>query len=175
MSLLALPPAWSLQPFERALSVLELQTLTGRNARWTDGAIIVDGPITSAITQRVRRRAALTHVVRTATVEHPTVQRELEMSADSGRRKVTSHALHGLHAYKGKFYPQLARAALNAAGVGAGGRVFDPFAGCGTTVLEAALLGLEGHGLDANPLAVLVSQAKLTMLSCDPDELSERL
>lgn len=175
MTLVALPPSWTLQPFERDLALLEVQGLTARSANWTDDGITVHGPTTSGMAQRVRRRAGLSHAVRTSRSERPTVQYELESSVDGGRRKVTSHALHGLHAYKGKFYPQLARAALNAAGVPAGGRVLDPFAGCGTTVLEAALLGLQGHGIDANPLAVLVSRAKLAMLSCDPDELSERL
>jgi tRNA G10 N-methylase Trm11 len=175
MTLLAVPPSWSLQPFERDLALLELQGLTGRPARWSDDGIAVDGPINGAVVRKVRRRGGLIHAVRVGKGERPTVQAQLELSVDGGRRKVTSHALHGLHAYKGKFYPQLARAALNAAGVRSGGRVLDPFAGCGTTVLEGALLGLQGHGIDANPIAVLVSQAKLAMLSCDPEELSARL
>ena len=94
-----------------------------------------------------------------------TTQNALEIAAGGGSRKVTSHALHGLHPYKGKFYPQLARSLLNVCGVERGGLVIDPFAGCGTSVLEASLLGVRALGVDTNPLAVLVSQAKLQLLS----------
>lgn len=93
-----------------------------------------------------------------------TTQNALEIAVGGGSRKVTSHALHGLHPYKGKFYPQLARSLLNVCGVERGGLIIDPFAGCGTSVLEASLLGVRALGVDANPLAVLVSQAKLQLL-----------
>ena len=39
-------------------------------------------------------------------------------------------------------------------------RVFDPFAGSGTTLTEAMLNGLDYTGYDINPLAVLVCRAK---------------
>ena len=77
--------------------------------------------------------------------------------------------------YKGKFYPQLARALLNICQVPTGGRVLDPFAGCGTTILEAALLGIRGIGLDANPLATLVSETKLRLLGYPVDDLKLQL
>jgi len=40
--------------------------------------------------------------------------------------------------------------------------VFDPFAGCGTTLLAAKEFGLEGVGIDILPTSVFVAQAKLT-------------
>lgn len=175
MTLTALPPHWGLQPFEHDLAALELEGITGQPAIDSPEGWAVSGPTTRSTVERTRRRIALARAVRTPSGDRPTVQSELEESVGGGRRKVTSHALHGLHAYKGKFYPQLARAALNACGVPTGGRVLDPFAGCGTTVLEAALLGLSGHGIDANPLAVSVSRAKLTMLSHEPAHLAEVL
>ena len=39
-------------------------------------------------------------------------------------------------------------------------RVFDPFCGCGTTLIEARRRGLSAIGTDINPLAVLVAQVK---------------
>ena len=39
-------------------------------------------------------------------------------------------------------------------------RVFDPFAGSGTTLTEAMLNGLDYTGYDINPLAILVCRAK---------------
>ncbi|WP_233163542.1 site-specific DNA-methyltransferase [Glycomyces salinus] len=41
-----------------------------------------------------------------------------------------------------------------------GDAVYDPFSGRGTAPLEAVLLGRQGYGSDANPLAVVLSQAK---------------
>jgi site-specific DNA-methyltransferase (cytosine-N4-specific) len=175
MSLQVLPPHWRLQPFERELAALEASSLASAPFAWQGDILTTAADIPAATTGKIRRRLGLGRAVVTGSGEHATVQHLLEKSAGGGRRKVTSHALHGLHAYKGKFYPQLARAAINAAGVPAGGKVLDPFAGCGTSVLEAALLGLHGYGVDANPLAVLVSEAKLAMLSYEPDQLNDAL
>lgn len=40
--------------------------------------------------------------------------------------------------------------------------VFDPFVGCGTTIVEAKKLGFESYGIDGNPMAFLASQVKST-------------
>lgn len=175
MSVRLLPPHWRLQPFERELAALEATSLAGRPFRWDGEVLTTDSKVPAPTLRKLSRRLGLVRAISTVGGEQPTIQHLLEISAGGGSRKVTSHALHGLHAYKGKFYPQLARAAINAAGVPAGGKVLDPFAGCGTTVLEAALLGLQGYGVDANPLAVLVSEAKLAMLSYHPNQLSDAL
>jgi hypothetical protein len=42
------------------------------------------------------------------------------------------------------------------------GIVFDPFAGRGTTLLEALLAGREAYGTDVNPVAVCISRAKIS-------------
>src|SRR5438093_319369 len=39
--------------------------------------------------------------------------------------------------------------------------VLDPFAGRGTTLYAARLLGLFAYGIDSNPVAVAISEAKL--------------
>jgi site-specific DNA-methyltransferase (cytosine-N4-specific) len=41
--------------------------------------------------------------------------------------------------------------------------VLDPFVGSGTTLIEAALRGARGLGVDANPLAVELSRLKATV------------
>jgi hypothetical protein len=95
-----------------------------------------------------------------------TAQARLEEAARNGRtRQATRYSVHGLHEYKGKFNPQVAKAVLNIFGVGEGTRVLDPFCGSGTTLVECAHLGAIGVGTDLNPLAVFVANAKLCSLS----------
>jgi DNA modification methylase len=43
--------------------------------------------------------------------------------------------------------------------------VFDPFSGSGTVLLESLLTGRNAYGIDANPLARLISKVKTTPLS----------
>lgn len=100
--------------------------------------------------------------------------------------KITSGLLtHDLHYYKAKFFPRLARALLTICGSRTGiasPRVLDPFVGSGTTLLEAALLGMPSEGLDIDPLSVLIAKQKLGALYLDVSaadlqarHLSERL
>lgn len=85
--------------------------------------------------------------------------------ADPSKRKDPKYATHGLHAYKGKFYPQLAKSLLNISGVPVGGRILDPYCGSGTTLVEAMLNGFAGHGCDFNPLAAKIAKAKTGILT----------
>jgi hypothetical protein len=166
------PPHWTLQGFERDLAVEEIAALTGRGAHWEADTIVVQGVLGTHELRRLQRRLALASEIETSTgARLPTVQHLLEQATGGKRRKITSHALHGLHPYKGKFYPQLARALLNACEVPDDAKVLDPFAGCGTTVLEATILGMRGLGVDANPLAVLVAKTKLAVLAREPEQL----
>jgi DNA methylase len=61
-------------------------------------------------------------------------------------RERTKH-VHRLHPYLGKFIPQLVEALL-ARHVPAGGRVLDPFAGSGTTLVQALESGYDATGAD---------------------------
>jgi site-specific DNA-methyltransferase (cytosine-N4-specific) len=102
----------------------------------------------------------------------PTVQAELEETARNGKnRQATRYSVHGLHEYKGKFNPQVARALLNIFGIEPGQSVLDPFCGSGTALVEGCHLGVNAIGTDINPLAVFLSNAKLLGLSVQPGEL----
>ena len=85
-------------------------------------------------------------------------------------RTPISYLSHGLHYYKAKFFPRLARSILSSCTRRLGDgphRVLDPFVGSGTTSLEAATLGLPSVGLDIDPLSVLISRTKLDAVGLD--------
>jgi hypothetical protein len=79
---------------------------------------------------------------------------------------------HGIHRFPGKFIPNLPRYVI-AEYLNQGTLVYDPFCGSGTTLVEAALAGRPYLGVDIDPLAVLVSRAKVTPLSDDELEQLE--
>jgi len=73
-------------------------------------------------------------------------------------RERTKH-VHRLHPYLGKFIPQLVEALL-ARHLPAGGRVLDPFAGSGTTLVQALESGLDATGADVAAFNCLLMRVK---------------
>lgn len=86
------------------------------------------------------------------------------ISRQNRTRSVNQYLTHWIYPYKGKFHPQMIRAALNIIGLETGETVLDPFVGSGTTALEAQLLGVNCVGFDASPLCVLQSRVKTSSL-----------
>ena len=84
------------------------------------------------------------------------------------KRADTTYITHGYHRYPAKFIPQLARRLIHEYSA-PGDRVLDPFCGCGTTLIEAMVSDRQSFGVDINPVAVQISQAKVQHI--DPDEL----
>ena len=78
-------------------------------------------------------------------------------------------AANSLHevSYRACFKPQLPRFFVSRL-TEPGERVYDPFMGRGTTVIEAALLGRRTAGCDINPLSRILIEPRL-----DPPELQE--
>jgi hypothetical protein len=72
-------------------------------------------------------------------------------------RERTKH-VHRLHPYLGKFIPQLVEALLRRHV--RSGRVLDPFAGSGTTLVQALESGLDACGADVAPFNCLLMQVK---------------
>ena len=96
----------------------------------------------------------------------------IEKSKDKNeKRRESKYASHGIHQYKGKFYPQLVKSLLNISCTQPGSLIFDPFCGSGTVLLEAHLNGMASVGVDVNPMAVEISRAKLDILDVDVDDL----
>src|SRR5579862_2564187 len=79
-------------------------------------------------------------------------------------RKPVAGLSHGFYRYPARFSPLFARAAVKAF-TSPGDLVFDPFAGGGTTLVEASASGRRAIGTDINALAVFVAQVKTTVLS----------
>jgi site-specific DNA-methyltransferase (cytosine-N4-specific) len=75
----------------------------------------------------------------------------------------TAYLTHGLHPYPAKFIPQIPNALIQALS-SVGETVADIFCGSGTTLVEALILKRNAVGIDANPLACLITQAKTTRL-----------
>lgn len=96
-------------------------------------------------------------------------------------RAVGSHQrtepLHSVVPYKEAFSPTLVRDVLDTAGVTTG-RLLDPFAGAGTSLLVAAERGLTAVGVDMLPFAAFAARALLYAPTADLarlDELAEQV
>ena len=86
---------------------------------------------------------------------------DLELSwseSDLPERERTKH-VNRLHPYLGKFIPQLVEALLSRHLAG-GSRVLDPFAGSGTTLVQALESGYDATGADVAPFNCLLMRVK---------------
>ena len=83
----------------------------------------------------------------------------------------TTKYTHAIHRFPGKFVPQVARELLSLVGATDRYLIGDPFCGSGTSLVEASVIGIPTVGVDLDPLAVLISQAKTTVLT--PGQLAE--
>jgi DNA modification methylase len=73
----------------------------------------------------------------------------------------TNYATHGYHRYPAKFIPQLVVRLLSEFS-NEGDLIVDPFMGSGTALVEAKLHRRPSVGVDINPVAYLVTKAKVT-------------
>ena len=185
-----------IQPFERRLALQELRALVdgpvvpvdgneatartfsisrasdadalrGALAYWRSVGNDADG-----LTAQLRGEATL-RIARngTTTSDLPKIVRALVPSSLPNKRCLR-YATHGLHEYRGKFFPQLVRALMNIARLPKDGTVLDPMCGSGTTLVEARLSGRRCYGLDMNPLSVFVTDVKCQTLALAPTALT---
>ena len=167
------PPPYRLFPYEEYLRRCEVQIVTNQTSlpRTLDGEFALSPAALIA-----SRRLVFTHRINLDGGESGrTWQAILEngLATSVGNRKDPKYVTHGLHPYKGKFYPQLAKALLNTARLRDGAAVLDPFCGSGTTLLEGFLNGLRTRGIDMNPLAALIARAKVGILDLSPEVVTE--
>lgn len=106
-----------------------------------------------------------------------TSSQALKIAEDAlSAKNTTSHLSHDIHYYKAKFFPRLVRSTLNICRqrLGEGNyHVIDCFSGSGTTMLEAAILGMQSIGTDIDPLSVLIAQTKIDILHIPSSYLEE--
>lgn len=185
-----------IQPFERTLALHELQALStdiprpiglpeeatefevtsslsadelaGRLTYWET----VKHAGTSRITTQALRESTINLVRNGVAIE--TLRRQLPFVSEVPlpNRRCLRYGTHGVHEYRGKFFPQLVRSLINISGVQPGSVVGDPMSGSGTTIVESILANCTGRGLDMNPLSVFMSTAKARLLSADADSIA---
>lgn len=83
-----------------------------------------------------------------------------------------TYCTHGFDRYPAKMVPHLARYAIERVSA-EGDSVFDPFCGCGTTLVESRVTNRAAYGIDINPLAVLLARVK-SSLTC-PEKLGSAI
>jgi hypothetical protein len=82
----------------------------------------------------------------------------------------TKH-VHALHPYLGKFVPQLVETFLERY-FQPGARIYDPFVGSGTTLIETNVFGAHGVGCDISAFNALLTRVKTRAYSLPTVELA---
>jgi hypothetical protein len=151
-------------PYERDFARLEAASLFETKVDEEDAGLRVSG--TRLHADHVDRLTYFARVVRPDGRVHIPRQVRLEASVSTveRERQSTRYSAHGLHEYKGKFNPQVVRAIGNILGLSDNAWVLDPFCGSGTTLLECAHAGWNAIGIDRNPLATHIANAKVRAL-----------
>lgn len=170
-------------PYEQRLAERELVALVGASNVRVDGhGITVDVPVGPELKNALERTTYFRRVrVGGETLVPAQARRELASRHEGAfeqlelRRQSTRYAAHGLHEYRGKFNPQIVNAIANVLGLRPGSWILDPYCGSGTTLVEAALTGRNAVGLDMNPLAPMIANAKLDALRAEPEHLTSEL
>lgn len=185
-----------IQPFERKLALQELYALTNGPATPIDGdyetasKFSID-PTSNIDTLRVslaywhsvgsdneglttQLRGEATQRIARASMLNGISQENIANLVPSylPNRRSLRYATHGIHEYRGKFFPQLVRALMNIAQLEDNAIVLDPMCGSGTALVEARLSGRASYGIDMNPLSVFITDIKCRALELDPAELT---
>lgn len=91
------------------------------------------------------------------------MKKEIEKLKIQNKGK-TNYLTHNFHTYPAKYIPQIPRYFIEKY-TNEGDWIYEPFLGCGTTLVECKLLNRNGIGIDSNPIATLVSKSKTQNLT----------
>jgi len=112
------------------------------------------------------KKLSFIHEIRLSDQEIIKTNQAIKEKSTQSVRKNSTYFSHGLHSYKGKFYPQLAKSLLNIAQKDRQIiKVLDPFCGSGTSILESVMSNNMTFGLDMNPIAINITRAKNEILN----------
>lgn len=167
-SISLIPVKYKLWPYEKLISDMERNVLCGQ--------LSDDFSVNTQIDINKYKMLTFYDGFRVNGTEFKTWQSILEHGVvDNVKRKEPKYLTHGIHPYKGKFYPQLVRPLLNILEIKNGSVVFDPFCGSGTVALEAILNGCHAYGCDINPIAVEIATAKNNIIKVTPYEFEKHV
>ena len=178
---------YKLRPYERQLAVQEFarQFPVVKSFELTDAGIefITDSLLEESLLQRLTffsqysfqngvssKSNALTH--QCIVESYRNVETDLFGDIIPATTREIRYLSHSFHEYKGRFYPQLAKACMNYAGLKEGDTVLDPFCGSGTTLVESFLFGANAIGVDINPIAYMLAKAKVNSLRLRSKDLA---
>src|SRR5205823_7646454 len=110
-----------------------------------------------------RRRSSLVERAKAVAPTQDALYERIDLDLSWSERELpererTKH-VHRLHPYLGKFIPQLVEALLGRY-FEQGGRVLDPFAGSGTTLVQSLESGLDATGADVAAFNCLLMEVK---------------
>ena len=74
----------------------------------------------------------------------------------------TKYYTHGIHSYPAMMIPQVASRLIKE-NLNGGNKILDPFCGSGTVLVESMLINKNSYGIDINPLAKIITEAKTTL------------
>jgi site-specific DNA-methyltransferase (cytosine-N4-specific) len=180
-----------IQPFEKKLALLELETISGvsyQNVTNNTYEVITEVSIEYLknkliyweileinklvlITDQSYRESTLNYVRNNIDINSIKDIFPLPARPNLPNRRCLRYGPHGIHEYRGKFFPQLVSSLINYANISNNGIILDPMMGSGTTLVESLIRKYQCIGIDINPLSVFISKNKCELLSLNPDEL----
>ena len=155
-------------PYEKRLALREIETQLGAKPRLIDDSVHVEVdveklPLVSRLTYFSKAITDSGQIIITDQTRWEASAKNKVYNNQNVNRQSTRYSLHCLHEYKGRFNPQVVRAIGNIMQLDRDAFVLDPFCGSGTVLLESAHIGWNAVGLDLNPLAVMIANAKVQL------------
>ena len=172
---------YKLFSYEKKLAALEVSILSGNSTSEFTHGLKAAGDFYSL--DSLCKCTYFRQIIMDGNVRRIPLQARLELAGNghsNGKRlppnrQVTRYSAHGLHEYRGKFNPQIVRAIGNILGIKEGDWILDPFCGSGTTLLEALHNRWNAIGLDCNPLAIQIANAKIAAIDSDENSLAKSI